>query len=179
MPEPDGKYRGPFCTGHTFFPMTAVNFYTETLNHEFREEYKQAHGMKTPMVRLTGIPSPERRKPPVELPLAGTPTSATLIGGRLPRKEIVSSNTIGGWWSDPHFAKASVAENTAISITKPPGHGKATSTDIGSYWHDERLTAADAHADALRLKNGVKRVYQEETLSRFTLEALPIEHRLL
>ena len=39
MPEADGKYRGPFCTGHTFFPMTAVNFYTETLNHEFQKNF--------------------------------------------------------------------------------------------------------------------------------------------
>ena len=41
MPPTEGeprKYRGPFCTGHTFFPMTAVLSYTEAIHGEFRED---------------------------------------------------------------------------------------------------------------------------------------------
>ena len=181
MASGDGKYRGPFCTGHTFFPMTAVNFYTETLNHEFREEYKQAHHIDTPSVKNTEMPSRELCRPPVHLPLAGTPTSKLMPGGRPPRREPVSSGTIGMWWSDPIFAKADSAMpmGSAASSSKPRGLGMVTSSDIGRYWHDSNLTPLDAHTEALRLKNGVKRVYQEQTLSRFPLECLPIEHRLL
>jgi len=181
MPEADGKYRGPFCTGHTFFPMTAVNFYTETLNHEFREEYNQAHGVHKPTVRNTEVPAAELRHRPINLPLAGTPTSRMIPGGRPPRREPTSSGTIGGWWSDPIFAKAGTAgvSGTGLAGVKPAGLGISTSSDIGRYWHDPNLTSLDAHTEALRLKNGVKRVYQEQTLSRFPLESLPIEHRLL
>ena len=100
-------------------------------------------------------------------------------GGRPPRREPVSSGMIGGWWSDPIFAKAAAGSGTGVAVAKPPGLGISSSSDIGRYWHDPSLTALDKHTEALRLKNGVKRVYQEQTLSRFPLESLPIEHRLL
>ena len=182
MPEADGKYRGPFCTGHTFFPMTAVNFYTETLNHEFREEYKQAHNVHTPSVRNTEVPPMHLRHPGVRLPLAGTPTARLMPGGRPPRREPLSSGLIGGWWSDPIFSQdvAAISQaNATDEKVPPPCLGISTSSAIGSYWHDKNLSARDEHTETQRKKNGIKRYLTEQTLSRFPLEALPIEHRLL
>ncbi len=57
--------------------------------------------------------------------------------------------------------------------------GVSTSSDIGRFWHDSDLSADDEHTAAARVKNGAKRIYHEATVSRFALEALPIEHRLL
>lgn len=57
--------------------------------------------------------------------------------------------------------------------------GKSTTGEIGRYWHDPELEYTDEHTEAARLKNGVKKGFQEATVSRFALEALPIEHRLL
>lgn len=211
----DGVYRGPFCTGHTFFPMQAVNFYTETLSHEFREEYKQAHNIKTPTIKPTEVPSLPQRHQPIRLPLTGTPTSRAMPGGRPPRREPLSSGVVGGWWNDPIFSKIEPMR-PSTTAPRPPGQDLSSSSDYGRYWHDSKLNQIDSHTEALRVKNGVKRVcehasttlsplnhdpspasasmllrhcstrltdapqvYDEATLSRFTLEALPIEHRLL
>ena len=107
MPPTEGeprKYRGPFCTGHTFFPMTAVLSYTEAIHGEFREEYKQAHGLlKRAGPGVQNGPEfreviAEGRRPPAPLPVSGTPTERCMTGGRPPRKGTVSSSVVGGWW---------------------------------------------------------------------------------
>lgn len=151
MPEADGKYRGPFCTGHTFFPMTAVNFYTETLNHEFREEYKQAHNVPKEDVRDTEVPVAARRAKPVNLPLSGTPTARVIPGGRPGRTPGVSSSTIGGWWSDPIFADG--VGGKGVPRPEKTGADLATSSDIGKYWTDPTLNKGrDEHLETLRVK---------------------------
>lgn len=98
MGEPR-KYRGPFCTGHTFFPMEAVMAYTEAIAGEFRDEYKQAHGTrekKGPGLAKQYDFREAPRRDAVQLPLAGTPM-ARISGGRPMKKGTISSATVGGW----------------------------------------------------------------------------------
>lgn len=179
------KYRGPFCTGHTFFPMEAVMAYTEAIQGEFRDEYKQAHGRcekKGPGLATAYDFRAQPRKEALPLPLAGTPM-ARISGGRPARKGTISSSTIGGWWDDPLFQ--SLEDEPKKTRGLPPaclGNNVGTSTtssDIGRYWHDDGLSYNDLHTEAARLKNGAKRIYHEATVSQFALESLPIEHRLL
>jgi hypothetical protein len=156
MPEHDGVYRGPFCTGHTFFPWQAVNFYTETLSHEFREEYRLAHNVRVPRVRPTHVPSLPQK--PVRLPLTGTPTGRVLPGGRPPRGNLTTSGIVGGWWKDPIFSEG---YQLMRPVTAAPSMQKTMSTasDIGRFWCDSRGHQTDSHTEALRLKNGIKRVH--------------------
>ena len=134
MGEPTKKYRGPFCTGHTFFPMTAVMSYTEAIQGEFRDEYKQAHGnfKRAAPGEMQNGPDfraiiASGRRAPNAVPLAGTPTDRIMHGGRPERRGKVSSSDVGGWWDDPLFQELhdEVDRQKArpARTTRPPGQG--------------------------------------------------------
>lgn len=59
------------------------------------------------------------------------------------------------------------------------GQGVATSSQVGSFWHDKEMFGPDLNNAALRSRNGIKRLIPIELQSQFALEDLPTADRML
>ena len=115
---------GAFATGHTAFEGAAqATFYTQTLKHEFDEEYKQVHDMRKPCGpgRMEMPDWQAKRRGEVDLPITGTDIQ-TRQGGSgekayVPNSSCLnarSSNAIGGFWNDPIFKDPPALKQTPV-----------------------------------------------------------------
>ena len=187
MGEPR-KYLGTFCTGHVPMVGTTSIQFSENSMHEYIEEYKSAHGMKTKsgpgLAKQYDFRTVERKQAP-PLPIQGcalgrmnTAPSGTLFPQR---QTLTSSKAVGGWWNDPIFQQKGEATDFHAKGPPPPCTRITTSSEIGQYWHDDEMDNPHADEDMARLRaaNGCKRVLPVEENSQFALEDLPTQHRLL
>ena len=149
------------------------------------EEYKSAHDMKEAkgpgLGHVYDVRAQPKRESPA-LPLGGTPMARLYTGEFAERTPKTSSRAIGSWWSDPVFAHRVGGDAAPASPSKgvpSPSQGKTTTSDIGAYWHDDALDERDQWMDELRAQNGIKRILPVQNNSKFALEALPTQHRLL
>ena len=148
------------------------------------EEFKSAHNMKEKKGPGLGHMYDVRagKRPSPTIPMAGTPLARKDTGMFPARMPPTSSRAIGAWWTDPIFSGPAVTPPEPPSPSKgipSPAQGKTTTSDYGSYFTDPELDATDLWMAQLRAENGIKRILPVQNNSRFALEALPTEHRLL
>jgi hypothetical protein len=173
---------GAFATGHTAFEGAAqAAFYTQTLTHEFDEEYKQVHEMRKPSGpgRMEMPEWQKKRRAPIDLPLTGTDIH-TRQGGAgeqayaagSPCMNARSSNVIGGFWNDPIF------QNPPGLVEKPvESIGTLTSRELGRFTHDRDLFPPEQHRP--RTDKNRSSGFTKQLASSFALEDLPVADRML
>ena len=161
---------------------TAIQF-TENTMHEFIEEYKSAHNMremKGPGLGYVYEFRAQPKRPSPALPIAGCALAKLHTGNYSSRQARTSSQMVGSWWTDPVFENIKESNKPpGDKGSKPAAHGVSSNADYGSYFHDPELDERDPVMDALRIKNGAKRILPVETDSQFALEKLPTADRML
>ena len=178
--------QGVFATGHTVFAgSTEVLAYTQHLDHQFIEEYKQAHGMaKAPIAPLAPALDPStqpshpfnhqvwgpgrqeprgfeaKRKPARDVPISNTKIWARegMRGDVRSTLAARSSNVVGGWWDDPVFrALQEQAEAGQAGGTRGGGGGEGVSRLRDTPWALSHVPADEtASSMAASIAAGVK-----------------------
>ena len=183
-----------FCTGHTCFEGAAETlFYTESLERQFVDDYRQAHGLHKPKgpgrVELPDWSSKRRDSP--WLPITGASDCARareLAPPTLPTR--ISSKTIGSWWTDPIFkqpqeelGEGAPAGAPAAAATRPdvPSDGEqsfmtCSSKDIGRFYAEKEIFGK---LDPPVSKFNKTSAFGDESASSFALEDIPIADRML
>ena len=87
-----------FCTGHTYMGGTNAIFFAEAADREFKSEYAQVHGMKTPKGpgRAHQPDWRSKRRPGVDLPHSGPP-SGERRRRRSDHASFLSGEPTAGW----------------------------------------------------------------------------------
>ena len=153
-----------------------VLFYCGTLQHEFIEEYKHAHGMEKPTGPGRQEPRgfQKERREPVPLPVSGTDTLSRAGSCGDPQRAIAkrSSNVIGGWWNDELFQR----DLPAPAARPVNGIGTQSQREVGSFYHDKE-TFGESPKPTTKFNR--KKVIETIVSSSFALEDLPIADRML
>jgi hypothetical protein len=158
--------------------------YTESLNAQFREEFKLRHNLKKPtgpgraqMTDWEAILAKGRRPSPKEVPISSKvplAKNAHYLGSSNSSR---SSSAIGSFWHDAVFSELA-HDASAKASTVPParkGARSQTSSEVGRFWivdEAEIPAAVTAH-------NKAGSALENESLSSFNLEELPVQHRIL
>ncbi len=151
-----------------------VLFYCGTLQHEFIEEYKHAHGMEKPTGPGRQEPRgfEKERRQPIPLPISGTDTLARTGSCGDPQAVVAkrSSNVIGGWWNDELFQR----EAPAPAAHQVTGIGTQSQRDVGAFYHDDMF-----QKEKPTTKFNRKKVIETIVTSSFALSDLPTADRML